>query len=158
VPDGGFAIDPLSTFEDGTTPDRISTRRNWVFVSCTRFRDGGKNSILGLARGSIQITLDSPMDGHGRNACVSLEVDDADAYFEEWSQNVDVLRPRAGAELSRRRRSRTRPRQRRWRKPSRGAAQWIGRINRLLSSGARSAVACLACAAAFCSDLDRKLS
>jgi hypothetical protein len=31
------------------------------------------------------------MDGHGRNACVSLEVD-ADRYFEEWSQKVDVLR------------------------------------------------------------------
>ena len=55
--------------------------------------DDGKSGILGLARGSIRITLDSPMDGHGRNACVSLEVDDADAYFEEWSQKVDVLRP-----------------------------------------------------------------
>jgi catechol 2,3-dioxygenase-like lactoylglutathione lyase family enzyme len=55
--------------------------------------DDGKHGILGLARGSIRITLDSPMDGHGRNACVSLEVDDADAYFEEWSQNVDVFRP-----------------------------------------------------------------
>ena len=54
--------------------------------------DDGKSGILGLARGSIQITLDSPMDGHGRNACVSLEVDDADAYFEEWSERVDVLR------------------------------------------------------------------
>ena len=55
--------------------------------------DDGKMGLLGLARGSIQITLDSPMDGHGRNACVSLEVDDADAYFQEWSQKADVLRP-----------------------------------------------------------------
>ena len=53
----------------------------------------GKRGLLGLARGSIQITLDSPMAGHGRNACVSFEVEDADAYFEEWSQKVDVLRP-----------------------------------------------------------------
>lgn len=53
----------------------------------------GKNGLLGLARGTIQITLDSPMEGHGRNACVSLEVDDADAYFDEWSRKVDVLRP-----------------------------------------------------------------
>jgi catechol 2,3-dioxygenase-like lactoylglutathione lyase family enzyme len=53
--------------------------------------DDGKSGILGLARGSIQITLDSPMAGHGRNACVSLAVDDADAYFEEWSHRVDVL-------------------------------------------------------------------
>lgn len=52
----------------------------------------GRNGILGLARGTIQITVDSPMDGHGRNACVSLEVDDADRYFEEWSASVDVLR------------------------------------------------------------------
>lgn len=55
--------------------------------------DDGKSGILGLARGTIQITIDSPMEGHGRNACVSLEVDDADAYFEEWSRKVDVLRP-----------------------------------------------------------------
>jgi catechol 2,3-dioxygenase-like lactoylglutathione lyase family enzyme len=52
----------------------------------------GKNGILGLARGTIQITVDSPMDGHGRNACVSLEVDDADAYFDEWRDRVDVPR------------------------------------------------------------------
>jgi uncharacterized glyoxalase superfamily protein PhnB len=53
----------------------------------------GKSGILGLARGTIQLTVDSPMDGHGRNACVSCVVDDADAYFEEWSSKVDVLRP-----------------------------------------------------------------
>jgi catechol 2,3-dioxygenase-like lactoylglutathione lyase family enzyme len=53
----------------------------------------GKTGLLGLARGTIQITLDSPMDGHGRNACVSLEVDSADAYFDEWSRRVEVLRP-----------------------------------------------------------------
>jgi catechol 2,3-dioxygenase-like lactoylglutathione lyase family enzyme len=55
--------------------------------------DDGKSGVLGLARGGIQLTLDSPMDGHGRNACVSLEVEDADAYFEEWSRQVEVLRP-----------------------------------------------------------------
>jgi uncharacterized glyoxalase superfamily protein PhnB len=55
--------------------------------------DDGKSGILGLARGTIQITVDSPMDGHGRNACVSLEVEDADAYYNEWSEKVDVLRP-----------------------------------------------------------------
>ena len=36
---------------------------------------------------------DSPMDGHGRNACVSLQVEDADAYYREWSAKVAVLRP-----------------------------------------------------------------
>lgn len=55
--------------------------------------DDGKSGILGLARGTIQITVDSPMNGHGRNACVSLEVEDADAYYNEWSEKVDVLRP-----------------------------------------------------------------
>jgi uncharacterized glyoxalase superfamily protein PhnB len=33
------------------------------------------------------------MEGHGRAACVSLQVDDADAYFDEWSKKVAVLRP-----------------------------------------------------------------
>jgi catechol 2,3-dioxygenase-like lactoylglutathione lyase family enzyme len=55
--------------------------------------DDGRSGILGLARGTIHLTVDSPMDGHGRNACVSFEVDDADAYLEEWSPKVDVLRP-----------------------------------------------------------------
>lgn len=55
--------------------------------------DDGRSGILGLARGAIRITVDSPMEGHGRNACVSLEVDDADAYFEEWRRRADVLRP-----------------------------------------------------------------
>lgn len=55
--------------------------------------DDGKTGVMGLARGTIQITIDSPMDGHGRNACVAFEVDDADAYFEEWSRRVDVMRP-----------------------------------------------------------------
>jgi uncharacterized glyoxalase superfamily protein PhnB len=49
--------------------------------------------LLGLSRGSIRITLDCPMEGHGRNACVSLEVADADAFHREWSPLVDVLRP-----------------------------------------------------------------
>lgn len=55
--------------------------------------DDGRSGILGLARGTIQITVDCPMDGHGRNACVSLEVNDADAYYKEWSSKVAVLRP-----------------------------------------------------------------
>lgn len=55
--------------------------------------DDGRHGLLGLVRGTIRITLDCPMDGHGRNACVALEVDDADACFEEWSQREDVLRP-----------------------------------------------------------------
>jgi catechol 2,3-dioxygenase-like lactoylglutathione lyase family enzyme len=54
--------------------------------------DDGRSGLLGLERGTIQLTLDSPMDGHGRNACVSLQVDDADIYYREWSAKVAVLR------------------------------------------------------------------
>jgi catechol 2,3-dioxygenase-like lactoylglutathione lyase family enzyme len=53
---------------------------------------GGRSGLLGIERGNIQITLDCPMQGHGRNACVALQVDDADAYYREWHAKVDLLR------------------------------------------------------------------
>jgi len=52
----------------------------------------GRSGLLGLERGNIQLTIDSPMSGHGRAACVCLQVDDADAYYREWSAKVLVLR------------------------------------------------------------------
>jgi catechol 2,3-dioxygenase-like lactoylglutathione lyase family enzyme len=52
----------------------------------------GRSGLLGIERGNIQITLDCPMQGHGRNACVALQVDDADAYYNEWHVKVDLLR------------------------------------------------------------------
>jgi catechol 2,3-dioxygenase-like lactoylglutathione lyase family enzyme len=55
--------------------------------------DDGKTGLIGLQRGTIELTLDCPMDGHGRHACVSLRVDDADAYYREWSAKVTVSRP-----------------------------------------------------------------
>ena len=54
--------------------------------------EDGRSGLLGLERGTIQLTLDSPMEGHGRNACASLHVDDTDAYYSEWSAKVTVLR------------------------------------------------------------------
>jgi len=42
--------------------------------------EDGRSGLLGIERGTIQMTLDSPMKGHGRNSCVALQVDDADAY------------------------------------------------------------------------------
>ncbi len=54
--------------------------------------EDGRSGLLGLERGTIELTLDTHMEGHGRNACVSLHVDDADAYFREWSARVPVLR------------------------------------------------------------------
>lgn len=53
---------------------------------------GGRTGLVGIERGTLQITLDSPMEGHGRNACVALQVDDADSYYREWSAKVAVLR------------------------------------------------------------------
>ena len=55
--------------------------------------DGAREGMIGVERGGICITIDSPMDGHGRRACVSLEVDDADAYYREWSTHVSINRP-----------------------------------------------------------------
>lgn len=55
--------------------------------------EDGKNGLLGLHRGTVYLTLDSPMSGHGREACVSLEVEDADAYYDDWRQRVPVKRP-----------------------------------------------------------------
>ena len=55
-------------------------------------QDDRTSGLLGVSRGGIELTLDCPMSGHGRDACVSLEVDDADAYYEEWSKKVNVKR------------------------------------------------------------------
>ena len=44
----------------------------------------GTSGIMGVERGGISITLDSPMSGHGRDARVSLMVESADAYYDEW--------------------------------------------------------------------------
>lgn len=55
--------------------------------------EDGRIGLLGLSRGTIELTIDAPMDGHGRHACVSLRVDDADRYHAEWSAKTAVLRP-----------------------------------------------------------------
>ena len=43
--------------------------------------EDGKSGLLGVERGGICLTLDCPMTGHGREACVSLEVESADAFY-----------------------------------------------------------------------------
>jgi catechol 2,3-dioxygenase-like lactoylglutathione lyase family enzyme len=55
--------------------------------------DDGKTGLLGLERGSLCLTLDCPMSGHGREACVSLHVESADAYYNEWREKVAIRRP-----------------------------------------------------------------
>ena len=51
---------------------------------------GSNGTIIGLERGGLRIHLDCPMPGHGREACVCLEVLDADALYELWSANVAI--------------------------------------------------------------------
>jgi catechol 2,3-dioxygenase-like lactoylglutathione lyase family enzyme len=53
----------------------------------------GITGLLGLARGSMWLTIDAPMSGHGRQACVSLEVESADRYYAEWRERVEIARP-----------------------------------------------------------------
>ena len=53
----------------------------------------GRTGLLGLDLGAISVTIDCPMDGHGREACVGLEVDDATAVYDEWRSKVEIRRP-----------------------------------------------------------------
>src|ERR1044071_1369477 len=55
--------------------------------------EDGRTGLLGVDRGGICLTLDSPMSGHGREACVSLQVESADAYYDEWRAHVGIRRP-----------------------------------------------------------------
>lgn len=57
--------------------------------------EDGTTGLLGVERGSICLTIDAPMEGHGREACVSLEVESADRYYEEWSGRIEIQRPPA---------------------------------------------------------------
>ena len=54
--------------------------------------EDGRTGLLGVARGSIALTLDCPMAGHGRDACVAIHVDDADRYYAEWSAQTTTMR------------------------------------------------------------------
>ena len=77
--------------------DLAQARRFYVdglgFEMTFEVRNDDGSGLMGVRRGSIAITLDCPMSGHGRDACVSLEVEDADRYYEEWRQRVEVKRP-----------------------------------------------------------------
>lgn len=52
----------------------------------------GRNGIMGLERGTIELTIDCPMSGHGRNACASLRVNSADALYREWREKAEMKR------------------------------------------------------------------
>jgi uncharacterized glyoxalase superfamily protein PhnB len=53
-------------------------------------RYGSDGTIFGLERGEIRIHLDCPMSGHGRAACVCLEVADADAVYHQWKAKTPI--------------------------------------------------------------------
>lgn len=55
--------------------------------------EDGRTGLLGLARGSMLLTIDCPMSGHGRQACVSLQVENADRYYAEWRERVAIAAP-----------------------------------------------------------------
>jgi uncharacterized glyoxalase superfamily protein PhnB len=55
--------------------------------------EDGTSGLLGVDRGTISLTLDCPMSGHGRDACVSLQVESVDAYYDEWRERVEIRRP-----------------------------------------------------------------
>src|SRR4051812_7259674 len=55
--------------------------------------EDGHSGIIGLEREGMRINVDAPMDGHGRRACVSLEVDDVDSFYKEWSLRLEGLQP-----------------------------------------------------------------
>lgn len=53
---------------------------------------GGRTGLLGLQRGGLELTIDSPMAGHGREVCASLRVGDVDAVYAAWSRRTKVRR------------------------------------------------------------------
>lgn len=66
--------------------DRLGFAYQWGFT------DDGKSGMMGLARGGMELTIDCPMSGHGREVCVSLRVASADAYYAEWREKVEIRR------------------------------------------------------------------
>lgn len=68
------------------------------YVDCLGFlvsweaTEDGHSGLMGLKLGTIELTIDSPMNGHGRNAVVSILVDNADEYYRVWSLKATPLR------------------------------------------------------------------
>ena len=78
--------------------DSVTTARDFYakglgFDVTWQASDDGVEGLIGFRRGGIELTVDCPMSGHGRNACVSIQVEDADRYHDEWCQSVEIKRP-----------------------------------------------------------------
>lgn len=55
--------------------------------------EDGMSGVMGVQRGPFVLHLDAPMSGHGRNVVVTLEVDDTDALYDRWREQVELSRP-----------------------------------------------------------------
>src|SRR5690348_9701703 len=82
---------PILPGDDVTTAKKFYVNELGFNVAW-EWSDDGRNGLVGLERDGIELTIDCPMSGHGREACVSLRVDNADAYYEEWKNRVSVKR------------------------------------------------------------------
>ena len=69
--------------------DVLGFRVQWEATS------DGKTGLFGVERDGMVITIDAPMSGHGRQAVVSLHVEDADTYYQEWhARTTSITAPR----------------------------------------------------------------
>ncbi len=68
--------------------NRLGFAVQWEFTE-----DDGTSGMMGVARGGMELTIDCPMSGHGRNVCMVLRVASADAYYEEWRDRVEIKGP-----------------------------------------------------------------
>jgi len=84
---------PILPADDLSASKEFYTKLGFQVTFEGEIRDNGKSGIMGLERGTIALTIDAPMSGHGREACVSLVVDDADRYYDEWSTKVSIPKP-----------------------------------------------------------------
>jgi|SRR2546423_431059 len=83
---------PILPGDDVTTAKKFYVNELGFNVAWEWRSDDGRSGLVGLERNGIELTIDCPMTGHGREACVSLRVDNADAYYEEWKNRVPVKR------------------------------------------------------------------
>lgn len=84
---------PILPADDLSVSKAFYTRLGFN-VTFEEVRDAaGRTGIMGVERGTIALTIDAPMSGHGRDACVSLRVDNADSYYNEWRDRVEIRNP-----------------------------------------------------------------
>lgn len=55
--------------------------------------EDGKSGVMGVQRGGFILHIDAPMSGHGRNVVTTLQVEDTDALYDRWCDQVEMQRP-----------------------------------------------------------------